>query len=177
MSEFSNLNISSDKEKAEGAELRKVLREGAASEATTTSTTTDEQPDKPKLPYFHRVLSAEDQALMDKIKPQRIDGTGENTASSSASTNGKIGGNTVVQVVSDNKLSSASAWNAAQSWEERDASKICREKLKALLLAPRTFSNYNEGGLETLLSCAGIVITGVTGDVEGSASVTHVRGM
>ena len=56
-----------------------------------------------KLPYFHRELNAQDQLLLSKNVPQQI-------SSSDA-------------VEANAHINTASAWNAAQSWEERDASK------------------------------------------------------
>jgi len=115
-----------------------------------------------KMPYFHRELSASDQEVLaassstgtkfKNLQPQKIE-----TADAAL----------VATAGGDGKLSTASAWNAAQSWEERDASKICLEQLTSILDASEV---YEEG-----LAGLGITILSVT-DVSGSASVTHVRG-
>lgn len=99
-----------------------------------------------KLPYFHRELSEHDQALMGKNVPKEIEATKQET---------------------DGKLVTASAWNAAGSWEERDATVKSLEKLKEIL----------EASLESLSSVIGSSTSlFAIDDVTGNASVTHSRG-
>lgn len=104
-----------------------------------------------KLPYFHRELDAKDQALLSKNVPQQI-------SSSEA-------------VDADAHMNTASAWNAAQSWEERDASKQCKECLSAIMDLPASFADFGD----KLGVGLGLVITACE-DVTGTANVTHSRG-
>jgi hypothetical protein len=105
-----------------------------------------------KLPYFHRELDANDAALLGKNVPQVIASGADKTATDA-----------------DAKLTTASAWNAAQSWEERDATKKCIECLKDLMDLPASFAEFGED------SGTGIIITACD-DVTGNANVTHSRG-
>ena len=103
-----------------------------------------------KLPYFHRELDAQDKALLARNNvPQVI-------SSSDA-------------VDADNKLNTASAWNAAQSWEERNATKQCEETLMSIMDLPASFADFGDK------SGTGLVITACE-DVTGTANVTHSRG-
>ncbi len=156
----------------------------------------------PKLPYFHRTLSPEDQALLSQgptRKPQRIDqqvdpttGVLDATVASAAAATAVTTG---LNAKGDGKLSTASAWNAAQSWEERDATKICKEKLVRLLTSPDCFAAINNsssssgsssstGGAGAAAGAGGSLAAwgaslsfgGDAGDIDGTGSVTHVRG-
>ena len=89
--------------------------------------------DKPKLPYFHREISEADQALLNRNKPKLIETEG---AAESA-----------VEAPSALKLSTASAWNAANSWEERDCSKICYHKLYNAIKNENHYSSLIDLGI------------------------------
>ncbi len=125
-----------------------------------------------KMPYFHRVLSPEDQALLDRNKPKRIDTESSATDAVDTSTAAAT-----AVAVTNTKLSLASAWNAAQSWEERDATKICHELLSMALEQSHEAFHSSTLGLVTL----GVYIDETNNNVykkniDGNASVTHVRG-
>mmetsp|Transcript_25251 Transcript_25251/g.19021 ORF Transcript_25251/g.19021 Transcript_25251/m.19021 type:complete len:186 (+) Transcript_25251:84-641(+) len=95
-----------------------------------------------KLPYFHRTLSPEDVALIGDIRPKQIVDIPANDGSN------------------HNPLE-ASAWNAAQTWEERNCTNWGKIKMQELFagdcnLGSITFSNFRK--------------------LEGNASITHVRG-
>lgn len=100
-----------------------------------------------KLPYFHRVLSPEDQALIGDIAPKPIATTEVNSTSSSS------------------RLSSA-AWNSANTWEERDctawAKKTLLELFNAKIVLPKT-NQYT-------------VTLKPVKDFNGNSQVTHIRG-
>mmetsp|Transcript_1683 Transcript_1683/g.2348 ORF Transcript_1683/g.2348 Transcript_1683/m.2348 type:complete len:199 (-) Transcript_1683:642-1238(-) len=99
-----------------------------------------------KLPYFHRTLSPEDSALIGDITPKPI------VESTGTTTSGKI--------------SNASAWNAAQTWEERDVSSWAESKLSKVLnenLSTIKVGNYS-------------VKFASFDDVKGEAQITHIRG-
>lgn len=75
--------------------------------------------DAPKLPYFHRTLSAEDDALLRaSSRPTKLDDDAHEGGSHAS----KAG----------------SAWNAAGSWEERDVTAQSLLLSKALCLAHST---------------------------------------
>lgn len=98
-----------------------------------------------KLPYFHRTLNPEDAALIGDITPKPLS-SGNATPSPNDNSN------------------KGSAWNAANTWEERDFTSAAKQKLFEAL----STTNNNIG------------INGITLEkvekVEGSASITHVRG-
>ena len=123
-----------------------------------------------KMPYFHRVLSEEDQKLLKKNEPQRIDNLESNSCSSSSSSN----------TDSNAKFSTASAWNAADSWEERDATVFCLDLLCNALGAQETSPELARLGVRINVDNDGTDDSSSDGGnkrtVDGSASVTHVRG-
>jgi hypothetical protein len=105
-----------------------------------------EQPKPVKLPYFHRTLSPQDAALIGDTTPKAIS---SNSSSKSES--------------SSNKVNEASAWNAASTWEERDYTAQAKTKLL------EAFASANNANTHST-SISKIE------KVEGSASITHVRG-
>ena len=101
---------------------------------------------KKKLPYFHRTLSDEDNALLGDIRPKQI------SAASSSATQAA------------GKLDVASNWNAAQTWESRNCSEWAKSTLESTL-APFEVSDSN----------ISIEIDSVD-DVSGHAEMVHTRG-
>lgn len=103
----------------------------------------------PKLPYFHRELSSADQALLsagNKNAPQRISAED-------------------AKAIDD--TSSGSAWNSAQSWEEKDFTAGCKVILGEVL------DNANS----SFSSVPDVKITGCdVENIDGHANVTHSRG-
>lgn len=96
-----------------------------------------------KLPYFHRTLSPQDAALIGDTTPKPITNSTAQNAPNDA----------------NRTVREASAWNAAQTWEERDCSTWGKSKVRELFDSTNeevTFSNPSK--------------------VEGHASITHVRG-
>lgn len=98
----------------------------------------------PKLPYFHRELSSEDQRLLaNKNAPQRISAAD-----------------------AKDDTSSGSAWNAAQSWEEKDFTAACKQILGEVLDNSAAFDSVPD-----------VTITGCdVENIDGHANVTHSRG-
>ena len=100
-----------------------------------------------KLPYFHRVLSKEDAALVGNCAPTPVNQTVFKQQESSASSKG------------------ASAWNSAGTWEEKN----CTETAKDLFTKTiETASPFVSG--DYTLTFDSIK------DVSGNAQITHVRG-
>lgn len=112
--------------------------------------TTTEQPKAVKLPYFHRTLSPEELALIGDTTPKPI---AEAT-------------NVTIVEPAAGKLASGSAWNSAQTWEERDCTKWALEKL------PDFFTEHKE------LPKAGqyTVLIKDLSNLQGTAQIAHVRG-
>ena len=114
-----------------------------------------DEEEKKKLPYFHRTLNEHDANLVGKNEPRIIGSNGDSAK---------------MATESDEKLTTASAWNAAQSWEERDATAKCSAKLKEIL----------EGAVDQLSEPLGdvnsTIISCEIDDAAGNASVTHSRG-
>lgn len=100
-----------------------------------------------KLPYFHRTLSPEETALIGDITPKPI--------TESAST-------TPVQ----GKLASGSAWNSANTWEERDCSKWALDKLPQLFSEKETLPKSNQYSVQIK----------ELSNAQGTAQIAHVRG-
>lgn len=107
-----------------------------------------ENPKPVKLPYFHRELSPEDKALIGDITPKPV-----STPSDEASS--KKEGSSV-------KITEGSAWNAANTWEERDTTTWAKNKLSEVFNAPASAGNK-------------VKISKIE-KIEGNSSVTHVRG-
>lgn len=103
------------------------------------------EPKPVKLPYFHRTLSPQDAALIGDTSPKPISTT---SAAPVQATNGNV--------------REASAWNAAQTWEERDCSAWGKNKMREIF-SDAVVAN----GAVTFVS---------TSKVDGHASITHVRG-
>jgi hypothetical protein len=114
-------------------------------EETTQSTAiSNEGGAKPvKLPYFHRTLSPEETALIGDIRPKPIS-------------------NTEAQPVKvETKKTESSAWNAANTWEERDCTSWGKKKVTDVFLNNLNSKKVNVAKIEK---------------VEGNSSITHVRG-
>eukprot|EP01039_Chlorochromonas_danica_P005857 gene5857-6450_t len=101
----------------------------------------------PKLPYFHRSLTPQDAALIGDTTPKPI------SESPSAA------------VTASGKLTTSSAWNGAQTWEERNTTSWCKEKLAAII----------PGGAGINGSNYAVSLTALT-KTEGHAQITHSRG-
>ncbi|RYH20974.1 hypothetical protein EON65_21890 [archaeon] len=102
----------------------------------------------PKLPYFHRSLTPEDAALIGDIRPKVI-----STEASPAA------------VTTSGKVTSSSAWNGAQTWEERNCTTWGKEKLPVIISNDQTTAGN------------GFTITFTKLDkIEGHSSITHSRG-
>ena len=116
---------------------------------TMEAVPTAEEEVKKKLPYFHRNLSPQELALIGDTSPKPITAvsTTENTAESQ---------------------NTASQWNAADSWEEKDVSQIVKELLKTAFEEPFELEDGNSTDYRVELHSLEIV--------QGSASITHVRG-
>uniref|UniRef100_A0A7S3GS10 Activator of Hsp90 ATPase AHSA1-like N-terminal domain-containing protein n=1 Tax=Spumella elongata TaxID=89044 RepID=A0A7S3GS10_9STRA len=99
-----------------------------------------------KLPYFHRTLSPEEMALIGDITPKAITVTADATATG--------------------KIASGSAWNSAQTWEERDCTKWAMEKLPTLFENKEDLAKANQF----------IVQIKRLSNSQGSAQIAHVRG-
>jgi hypothetical protein len=98
-----------------------------------------------KLPYFHRKLSTEEEQLIGDIRPKRIDGSNE-----------------APKKEASNKFTEGSAWNAANTWEERDTTKWGKEQLNIIFKSDKIQSSK--------------VKFHKIEKIEGNSSVTHVRG-
>ncbi len=160
----------------------------SANEASRIENVSDLDQGAPKLPYFHRTLSAEDQAILGKNAPKRIEIGADGLIVKSVDQAPRVAGssavkpvdNTVELIISDSKLSSASAWNAAQSWEERNATTSAIDILSRTLRTPGLLldgeiADAAKGAGPAELAKIGITILNVD-SVEGTASVTHSRG-
>jgi len=139
----------------------------SANSASASIDSAAEAPEPVKLPYFHRELSSEDQALLSKNVPRKIEISADGTISSSDTIK-----NTVVHIETDSKLSTASAWNAAQCWEERNSTETCIELLAKALKTPGVMMANTE-----IKDTLGIRFININkDDIEGAASITHSRG-
>ena len=108
----------------------------------------DETEDK-KLPYFHRQLSTEDSKLIGDITPKPISQTEVQQAEADAAKQG-------------------SAWNAAQSWEEKDCSKWAHVELETVFGSALEVKATAGSPHTATLDCIS--------DINSSAQKTHVRG-
>jgi len=105
----------------------------------------------PKLPYFHRTLSQEDQELLRaNAGPKPIAAVDIASAEVVSSTSGK----------------QPSAWNAAGSWEERDCTQKCKALFLSIIQAEEAFAS---------LVPLGLVVRSASVD-SGHANITHTRG-
>jgi hypothetical protein len=100
-----------------------------------------------KLPYFHRTLSAEDQALIGDITPKPL--IVKNTDNTDTT-----------------KLTQSSAWNAAKTWEERDCTVWAKDNLTSI---------FNEKQEINTTSPFKITLESIS-NIEGTAQIAHVRG-
>lgn len=100
-----------------------------------------------KLPYFHRVLSADDQQLVGDCKPKAIDSTTHRETSSAAA-----GG---------------SVWNSANTWEEKNCSKAAYGILEKILVDDTDYVNNSKGYAIKILFCT---------TITGHANITFIRG-
>ncbi|KAG5192246.1 hypothetical protein JKP88DRAFT_191255 [Tribonema minus] len=97
--------------------------------------------------YFNRDLSEHERALIGDIAPKKLEGAGQ-------------GGSPVAPAVAEG----VSSWNVAGTWEERDASAWCSERITALL-----------SGLVADAPPGPVRIAKVQ-EVTGDASITFSRG-
>ena len=109
---------------------------------------------KKKLPYFHRNLSPQALALIGDTSPKPIS-TLSVTDISAAS--------------KPEPQNTASQWNAADSWEEKDVSQVVRELLRTSFEEPFELEDSNPT-TDYRVELHSFEI------VQGSASITHVRG-
>jgi hypothetical protein len=113
-------------------------------ESTQSNVNNNEGGAKPvKLPYFHRTLSQEETALIGDIRPKPI--------SSAEAQPIKV----------ETKKTESSAWNAANTWEERDCTSWGKKKVTDVFLNNLNSKKVNVTKIEK---------------VEGNSSITHVRG-
>lgn len=105
-----------------------------------------------KLPYFHRELSVDDKALIGDITPKPLDPSATQARDNAPT--------------SDNKISAGSAWNSANTWEEREVTPWAMRQINSL------FSNSVD--LPSNPRFQGR-ITSVS-NVEGHAEIAHIRG-
>lgn len=103
-----------------------------------------------KLPYFHRVLSKEDQEILGNCAPTPITGNAAETVFKP-------------QEASSNK--GASAWNSAGTWEEKNCTEAAKKVFENVLEAA---SGFSSGGYY-------ISVDSIK-EVSGNAQITHVRG-
>lgn len=113
----------------------------------------DNQAKSVKLPYFHRQLSAEDNALIGDITPKLI------------SNNPNISSMTCEEQKITN-TNSGSAWNSANTWEERDMSEWAKDNLITLFADNEILPSINQY----------IISTKKPTKIEGHAQIAHVRG-
>lgn len=96
--------------------------------------------DAPKLPYFHRTLSAEDDALLRaSSRPTKLDDDAHEGGSHAS----KAG----------------SAWNAAGSWEERDVTAQSLLLFQSVMSSPFNGVDYTVDGCEGLEGTASLVFS------------------
>lgn len=113
-----------------------------------------------KLPYFHRVLSKEDTELIGDITPKLI-----------GSSNDKAAATSIVTTAAANTTSSSSngsAWNAANTWEEKDCTQWAKDKLTSLIITDESI------GLPSTVPY--IIKVRKVSDIQGHAQIAHVRG-
>lgn len=108
-----------------------------------------------KLPYFHRVLSKEDTELIGDITPKLIGSSNDKAAVSTAAT-------------TSGSSSNGSAWNAANTWEEKDYTQWAKDKLTSLIVIDESI------GLPSTVPY-NIKVRKVS-DIQGHAQIAHVRG-
>jgi len=108
-----------------------------------------------KLPYFHRVLSKEDTELIGDITPKLIGSSNDKAAISTAAT-------------TSGSSSNGSAWNAANTWEEKDYTQWAKDKLTSLIVIDESI------GLPSTVHY-NIKVRKVS-DIQGHAQIAHVRG-
>eukprot|EP01038_Epipyxis_sp_PR26KG_P011497 gene11497-15401_t len=125
----------------------------------------DAAPKPVKLPYFHRTLTPEDQALIGDITPKPI-------------TNGEVDNSASSINTQSAKISESSAWNSAKTWEERDCTAWAKSCLTDTIFKPDDKIDDNIAQVPTLsINSTQYDITIQTiKKVEGNASITHSRG-
>ena len=115
------------------------------------------KPSSVKLPYFHRVLSKEDTELIGDITPKLI-GSNDKAAATCI----------VTAATATNSSSNGSAWNAANTWEEKDCTQWAKDKLTSLIVTNESIE------LPSTLPYT-IKVRKVSG-IQGHAQIAHVRG-
>jgi hypothetical protein len=116
---------------------------------------------KPKLPYFHRTLSTEDSKLIGDITPKCI-------SSSPQPIPTPVGG------------SGKSAWNNANTWEEKDYSSWALGSMKQTISSKKPSITHVSNGINYNLSVGDVSrsskVSKKVVTVNGNANVTHIRG-
>jgi hypothetical protein len=107
-----------------------------------------------KLPYFHRVLSTTDTELIGSIAPKKID---------------PIVTDNIVKEIPSGSIHASSAWNAAQTWEERNFSKWAEDRIPDILVDDFEITT-GTGTFQTILNVNKV------DNIKGHASIAHVRG-
>jgi len=107
------------------------------------------------LPYFHRELSAQDKELIGDISPKQI------SKPDLPSESGEI-----------TRQTSSSAWNAAQTWEEKDWTDWAKRRLRELL---GSMSAAAAAAADDGEAAAALEVTACTIDT-GDAHIAVVRG-
>jgi activator of HSP90 ATPase len=118
------------------------------SEGVEESLRTKKNANSAKLPYFHRVLSDHDKALIGDTTPKAL-----NAVDAAAEEPIKVA------------IPARSAWNVANTWEEKDCSAWAHSQIELLFSTP-----FSVGSQQCTTS-----ITGVSG-ISGSAQINQVRG-
>jgi activator of HSP90 ATPase len=112
---------------------------------------TDTEKRPVKLPYFHRKLTAEEEAIIGDITPKPLDPSQAPVVSKEQSSA---------------KVTQGSAWNAAGTWESRECSTWCKDKLREI---------FSSSSLSSSSSPNKVKINKIE-KIEGNSSVTHIRG-
>mmetsp|Transcript_5476 Transcript_5476/g.8267 ORF Transcript_5476/g.8267 Transcript_5476/m.8267 type:complete len:236 (-) Transcript_5476:130-837(-) len=113
-------------------------------------------------PYFHRELSEQDKKLIGDISPQPLGRKGSENVTNGGPPQQVAQGTTMVAP----STGGGSAWNAAQTWEERDWTPWAMDRFKEIM-SPQTVSS-SSGEVE-------VSITAIE-SVDGHAHVAVVRG-
>lgn len=118
-----------------------------------------------KMPYFHRTLSTEDSKLIGDISPKCI------SVAQSSST---------PQCISAPVEGGKSAWNAANTWEEKDYSTWALGSVKQIFSSNRPSEELLNNGTNYTLSVGEVSSSSTVSKkvvaVNGTANITHIRG-
>ncbi|CAN0017323.1 unnamed protein product [Phaeothamnion confervicola] len=109
--------------------------------------------------YFNRDLSDAEKALLGSTAPKKLDAMDVPPSPVAGAGNGAAGG-----AAGNGAAAATSAWNTAGTWEEKDRTRECKERLEQLL-----------GGLKVEKPEGTVEVTAVK-DISGDASITFSRG-